>query len=217
MLVSTSHKFFFIAAPKSASTSITKALRPVLDVPKRLRDGRSSKPVVELHHNGMLHSPLRWPGNQEILEKHPDFTRAGTCRNPWWRMIAIYYQVALGVDGQPPRNPVPYPAEPFDMCVLRLCDRKAKARGLWGGMDPRTLQSFWLNGCTHLLRFETLQPDFEIFCTLQQIPARPLPWIMRPTYRGERPWQDWYDKETSDAVGELWGDDADCYGYEAPI
>lgn len=187
----------FVHNPKTAGTSIAAALQRVGW--ERMWDERS---------------PSRWlpphAPRKEIV--NPDIFVFGVARNPWDR-LASYYAFAC----DPPRRAEQPDAARareagFKRWLLEWIDFISEEDECRGATVPvqRRPQSWWLDGCDVVCRYERLAEDYAAVCARLGIDDH-LDWFnarRRPHYR------EWYDDEARAAVAEWHAEDVERWGYE---
>lgn len=205
MLVSSKHRLFFIHIPKTGGISVTKTLQEIWENPRRIQK------VNEAHccHTTRQHST--YAENLHLIKQHPNYTVAGTCRNPFHRMVSMYYIF---------RNTEPK-IETFVEGVRRFRDRAETIKRAWWRQGRQHLisQKEWLGGADFILRFERLEQDFADLC--DHVGIRPPPSLLHennatPYQDRPNPWSRLYCPESIEIVSKLWQTDIEHFGYEAP-
>lgn len=203
-MMALSRRFLFVHIPKTGGNSIQNILRDYSEdeivCREPYQDGVERFELNNPTYGFSKHSPL-----SEYKEKLPQETYAqlfkfACVRNPWERAVSFYFS--------PHRQVTEFSREAFAQFLttvppmthhLRETPQQAVA-GISGNFD-------------YLMRFETLQRDFDVICEHLGIPRQPLA-LRNKSARGRV--EDYYDAGTTELVRELFADDIELFGYDTP-
>lgn len=185
-------KCIFIHIPKTAGTSIGKTFVP---------------PACGDHMLQPFDYRAYWD----------DYFTFTAVRNPWDRLVSAYFFIVASCKR---RSPVPMMSNPIDVfrddfsgfimeALPALVNHRGRGKNLI--FAP---QSWWLDAeYDKILRFETLDKDWR------DLPDRIRPVDVLPELNGSahKPFTEYYSKETSDVVGDLYREDVTALGYVAPV
>ena len=182
-----SDRFIFVHVPKTGGQSMTRAL-----------PGNPTAPT---------HTPLfKIPGRKG----KPSF---GFVRNPWDRMVSLYFFMCQ--KSMTPRY-IQYQRDlnekGFKWWLMEDRYFMEREEGWSDGLNPmqRRPQMFWLNGCDHIGRFETMREDFNRITRELDIKHTGLPHINQSKHAE---YQKYYDDETQAFVAEHFAPDIERFGY----
>lgn len=187
MIVAADHSWVYVHNPKTGGHSIRSALSP--------------EPCDPAWAIG-AHQPAS------------DYRGGGLCfgfvRNPWARMWSMYKCLLRGG----PRDVFWGAAEAqqhgFRHWLLHVqSDRPPLLPA--GPPIQRRPQTWWLDGCTVVGRFEALQEDFDRICQTIGLAPRSLP---RANVGDGSDYRTAYDDEMITAVAEWFAPDCEQYAYE---
>jgi len=74
-------------------------------------------------------------------------------------------------------------------------------------------QLAWANECNFLLRFETLQKDFDMFCEQAGMDPVALPKLNQGKYKKTRDHRQYYTPELRRMVEDIWAQDIEHFGH----
>jgi hypothetical protein len=200
--------FIFVHIPKSAGTSIEKALIPVVSQHQDFKDlSEDERTKFWLPGNkGLQHLKLRRYQQHYKLEKYFKFAFV---RNPWDRAISqIEYLRTRAHAGILAKGT-------FKERLQVYCSTK---RIIWG-QDLGACQLDYLKDASGKLRmnfigrFETLTADFENICILLGINQ---PLKLQHIFNSNRSlhYSEFYDDESYTWVKQRFSKDIDCFGYK---
>ena len=202
-LISISHRFLFIHVPKTGVNSIQNILKAYSD---------DAVVCVAPHHDGVerfevrsgkyktvKHSTLadyRREYGDELLSRLFTFC---CVRNPWDRCISHFFS--------PHRGQVEWSKAAF----LRFLETEIKPFA-WYVTIPGQPDSLPRNlgNIDFVMRFESLQADFDQACQRLSLPPMVLP---RRNASSRDAYQLYYDAETADAVAAKFSDEIQYFGY----
>lgn len=108
---------------------------------------------------------------------------------------------------------------PYDLAVTWYLRSKFKGtfveflRDYKHRLMERDGRLFWATiGCHEIMRYETLQEDFDAILEHLGISQRRLP-TMNPT-DGKESWRSYYDQEALDLANQRFGNEIEQFGYE---
>jgi len=216
-MISHKHKFIFIHAPKTAGNSIQNHLQhyseDVIIMNKGQKiynkrnethldrfDLKSSDKKIKINKHTTLNAYYNtWRKKYGCIE---DFFKFGTVRNPWDRAISNYFFKGT------------------DHCRAAGASQKYKSFN-----KKRFINSLRKCSCTdffyvkkydrykldYIIRFETLQQDFNTVCDQIGIPQQQLPHANESKHKH---YTEYYDEETRSIVAERYAKDIECFGYK---
>ncbi len=214
MLLSKKHNFIFIHIYKTGGDSLTNALLPYTD---RHRGDEAVQRLVGWWTKYLGGLPPEFLGNRHRFPKHIDAStlseripesqyansfKFAFVRNPWDWQVSLYH---FGRTSLNTHQAAEYRAlDGFDDYVKWRLER-----------GQRTQKSFLTDRTGKVIvdfvgRFEALGRDFQHVCAKLGITAD-LPHL-NATERTK--YQDYYTPETRDAIGELFQEDIEAFGYE---
>ena len=146
----------------------------------------------------VLHPHMNYGAKRYVRRKvNSDYFRFGFVRNPWERVVSCYsnkiYHHVLGepfIDRRLKHN---MPFEDFVDYIVEN-DKEKEA-----DMHIRSQWTF-VNECDFVGRFETLDKDFAHVLRVLKLPQHSL--RKKNASAREKPWQDYYTKETFDKIAE---------------
>jgi hypothetical protein len=201
-LISLAHNFLFVHIPKTAGNSIQNVLRDYSEdkivclAPHQ--DGFERFEVRSDKFNIHKHSTLRdyqAELGDEVLQRLFKFA---TVRNPWERMISLFFSAG--------RGPAAWDREQFVKFVAQkpsLADYVAL-----GGNNTKPHR---FDNMDYLIRYENLNDDFNKVCNLIGIPWVPLP-VRNKSNR--RHYSSYYDDELVELVRNRFPEEIIHFGYE---
>ena len=202
-MLSRSHRFLFVHIPKAAGNSIQAALRTYSE---------DQFVRVDAHHDGIERFQLRSPGfnltkHSTLAEYRQEFGaelfdglfKFACVRNPWDRAISHFLS--------PSRPDAVWRTEDF---IGFLPEVKTVASYL--SLPGKRVQKLKpaAHNVDYLMRFETLETDFQAVCGKLGIPTPPLPVHNQSTRASYRCY---YDAETIDLVARRFREEIEFFGY----
>jgi len=187
------YRCIFIHIPKTAGVSVSHAL---------------------FGGGGNTHAPLA--AVQEVFRdgEFDTYFKFTFVRNPWDRLVSAYEYLRVGVS-----------PEEYDWAMSQKVSGFASFRTFvrWLG-DTRASEGMHFlpqhqhvrtanseNGMDFVGRYETLERDVAHVARRLGVKAR-LPHLNRSP--GRRPYQEYFDAETRDIVGEVYRPDVELFGYD---
>jgi len=91
--------------------------------------------------------------------------------------------------------------------------RHPYSRVRYGLLPPHHMYAGYLDGADVILRFESLQADFDALCARLGLPALEIPWQNVSRSSEERDYHTYYDDATRAAVERVYRPDLERFGY----
>lgn len=194
------HKFIFIQIPKTATTSISKVIRPFSDLTKEEQKIVITPALGKLWRNALR---ARHSTYNEYAAKHPEecknFFKFAFVRNPWCRMASFYI----------------FQKNSNFLALPSLSATASFKDFLLASEDYIELTQYdYVNGFddnSFIGRFENLQQDFDIICDKIGIPRQKLPHSNKTEHKH---YAEYYDDETREIVAQKYADDIKFFGYK---
>ncbi len=213
-MISIQKKFLFIHVPKTGGNSIQSILKEYSEdeiVVNDNQDGVERFGVVNRKYNVTKHATLTQ--YSEVLEKDlfQDLFKCAVIRNPWDRMISLYFS--------PHRGKINWDRDNFVNMIKQI---KPLQYYIY---DHSNSSSGWLEfifskkkkmdqpdqHIDYLLQFERLDDDFKKLCELLDIPFKELP-VRNRSDHGH--FMQYYDEKLKDIVGRKFKEEIDFFGYD---
>jgi len=187
-MISHKHKFILILPPKTASTTLVKALMDFVDISKII--DQPTLGTFDFLENGSSehrkHTELKTYSSDYINT----YKLYGVVRNPYERMVSWWLW----------RRRFLQENESF-LDFLKLSNQ-------W--MDINYYQYFG-GKKIGILRHENLASDFASFCDEVGIPRQKLPHLNKSKHKH---YAEYYDEETKQIVSEKYAKDIEYFGYK---
>jgi len=195
-MISIQNKFIFIHVPKTGGNSLQEILKiyseDVLTTNGKYQDGIEDFGVTNTKYKTKKHSPLSY--YHSVMEKclFEQLFKFAIIRNPWERMISLYFSAHRGPKIEWNRNKfieLVYRAKPlrYFICLnnnsrnkfielvyrskpLRYFINKIYRYRSYNKQNSKTLD----NDIDFLIRYESLNDDFEKVCKILGISPKPL-------------------------------------------
>ena len=194
-MISHKYKCIFPHNPKTAGTSIENVLK---DNPKIINGGSS--------HYSLLYYKKKYP------EQFKEYYKFAFVRNPWDRFYSAYNYYKTGGNRQCDQNLLEKMPQSFKTFCLDFCERD----GYNWNNRPHFLPQVRFVSLTgesidvdFLGKFENLKKDYLIIKKKLRLPA-PLPHARQ---RAHKHYQQCYDDETINLIGEKYAKDIKLLGY----
>lgn len=203
-MMALSHRFLFVHIPKTGGNSVQNILRAYSEdeivCREPYQDGVERFELLNPTYGFSKHSPL-WEYRAKLPpETYASLFKFACVRNPWERAVSYYFSPHRQVSTFTREAFVEFlPTIPPMIQHLRETPDQPAA-GIPGNFD-------------YLMRFETLQGDFDVVCDQLGIPRQALP-TRNKSARGRV--EDYYDPGTTELVRELFADDIALFGYDIP-
>lgn len=218
MLLSLSHRFIFVHVPKTAGSSLHKALEPCARPPARSfwRSLSRRLPIVEAPERAhfRIHAPASEIRAKLSPEVYDRFLSFAVVRNPFDHAVSHYEYMK---QYRSPRIARRFAETSFaDYLRYRLAPRRPWDR-IFARMPD---QSYFLVDragrllVNRLLHFETLSDEFRDLAAELGLTSPELPAINRTEARARgRPFESYYDVETEALARRLYARDLALLGY----
>jgi hypothetical protein len=203
-MISRARGFLFVHVPKTGGNSVQNVLKAYSEDEILLRDthqdGVERFEVRNATFGFLKHSPL-----SEYKEKLPGDSYASlfkfACvRNPWERAISYYFSPYRGVTGFSKSDFIEFMSTTVPMTYFLRERADQPLAEAPGNLDA-------------IMRFETLQADFDAVCDRLGLPREALP-VRNRSERGEV--ATYYDEETVEVVRQAYAEDIELFGYDVP-
>ena len=162
-MISIRNKFIFIHIPKTGGNSLQEVLKiyseDILTTNNKYQDGIERFGVTNIKYRTKKHSPLSYYHSVMERSLFKQLFKFATIRNPWERMISLYFSPHRGLKIEWNKNKfieLVYRAKP-----LRYFINKQNSKSLDNDID-------------FLIRYERLNDDFEKVCKILNIPPKSL-------------------------------------------
>lgn len=233
MIVSHTHKYIFIKSLKTAGTSVEAALSQLCsgtDIVTPLGDYRFNRDDGgQWIHNSLNSEGFHQHDDAVTITRHVqpavwrDYFKFSIARNPWDRAVSFFYWARRRDLESPPDN-----------ALARLLKQ-------WGGADARRKRLFvdflktgWsakkgedtfqnndrfyvMEGALcvdFVIRYETLQKDFDYACQKIGVRTPELPRLKAGMRRDGNHYSQLYDQEARELVRSMHENDIRLFGYE---
>lgn len=224
MIISHTHRFIFIKSLKTAGTSIEAALSQYCsgdDVVTELGDYRFNRDANgNWIHHAMNASGFEQHDDAMTIKRKVsesvwnDYLRFSITRNPWDRTVSLFFWERKR---KPETKKAPGLLQrlgfgPDEQAQLRKEFRDFILSGLWENND----RFYFENGelCVDLvLRYETIQEDFERLSHRLGLPPTRLPMLKAGIRKDKAHYSTLYDDETRRLVADRHRLDIEHFGY----
>jgi hypothetical protein len=202
-MLSIEHRFLFVHIPKTGGNSVQNVLRRYSDdevvclAPHH--DGVERFEVRSPRYKTQKHSTLADYRREYGKELFDSLFKFACVRNPWDRVASFYFS--------PHRQRVSWNKEDFSRFIATI-EPVAHFLSLDGQSPPRLASS--LRNIDHVLRFESLQADFESACKAIGLPAQALPFRNQSSKASYRTY---FDDETAELVRVRFQEEITHFGY----
>jgi len=186
-MINNKHKFIFLHIGKCAGSSIKSALNSSCEG----CEYSNGHPTLDFLYSKILptHSPS-------------DYFKFSVTRNPWDRVVSLYHHMTT-VTKRWPNNPE---------------KRKIQFNGTFEEFVNKTTyvntDYFELD---YIIRYESLQHDFNIVCDRLNIKQIKLPCIDYDTGRPARNYQSYYNAKLQQIVAEKYAKDIEMFKYKFEV
>lgn len=209
VIISYSHRFIFVHVPKSAGTSINRALDPFAHRTEHLLVNRLLA-AVGIHVNHYTyhkwkrfrrHATAREARRHLPARVYHGFFKFAFVRNPWDRMVSQYHYILRKTSHH--RHKLVKSLGGFEAYLkFEITRNKPLQKDFVTDARGRLLVDF-------VGRFERLADDFASICNAIGIEAE-LPHACRTSHTNYR---SYYDPRTIELVASHFGEDVDFFGY----
>lgn len=183
-MINNKHKFIFLHVGKCAGSSIKSALNSACE---------GCEYMIGHKTLDFLYSKI------QPTHSPSDYFKFSVTRNPWDRVVSLYHHMST-VTKRWPNDPEKRKFQfhgTFEQFVNKTNDIKTD----YSEFD-------------YIIRYESLQHDFNITCDRLNIKQIKLPCIDYDTGRPTRDYQSYYDDETREIVAEKYAKDIKYFGYK---
>lgn len=178
-VISIQKKFIFIHVPKTGGNSLQKALKmyseDILTTNDKNQDGIERFGIINIKYKTKKHSPLSYYNS--VMEKSlfRKLFKFAVIRNPWERMISLYFSAHRGLKIEWNRNKfleMVYRAKPLRYFISSNNERvnEIDKCQFHNKQNSKPLDS----DIDFLIRYERLNDDFEKVCKILDIPPKSL-------------------------------------------
>lgn len=206
MIISSAHRFIFVAVPKTGTHAVRQALRGHLgpdDIEQVRLFEKKAFPIPELARLGHGHLTLSEVQPHLPAEDFAGFFKFGFVRNPFDRFISFcaFMTRQHGYFDQDPQRVMHH-----FLFVEPPTDRIhfAPQHGFFTGPDGALLSDY-------VGRVEAMQASYDEACRRIGIPSRPLDKV-NASRRGD--YRQYYTPELRDSVAKLYARDLELFGYD---
>lgn len=205
MIISTLHKFIFVAIPKTGTHAVRQALREHLGDDDLEQVGlfvQKKFPIPELAKLQHGHLTLQQVRPYLDAETFGSFLKFAFVRNPFDRFISYCAFMtrdrgAFQADPKAVMRHFAFTAPPVQHLLFQ------PQHLFVTGPDGQLLTDF-------IGRVEQMQDSYDELCGRIGIPSRPLDKV-NTSQRGD--YRDYYDQQLIDGVGKLYARDLELFGY----
>lgn len=171
-MISIQNNFIFIHVPKTGGNSLQEILKiyseDVLTTNGKYQDGIEDFGVTNTKYKTKKHSPLSY--YHSVMEKclFEQLFKFAIIRNPWERMISLYFSAHRGPKIEWNRNKfieLVYRSKPLRYFINKIYRYRS-----YNKQNSKTLD----NDIDFLIRYERLNDDFEKVCKILGISPKPL-------------------------------------------
>jgi len=214
VLISHSHRFIFVHISKTAGTSLRRALDPYCHQPPRtgLRRLLSHLPVQEspASVSFRVHATARWARMKvgpQVFDNYCAFT---VVRNPFDRAVSNYHFLMQRPEHHSHRHVARMTFEDY-LAFLKQRRWRHDPTQRYRVTDARGRLL-----CTPILRFESLDADFNALCGRLGLQCETTLAHRNPSKH--RPYPEYYGKRaTRDALVDLFAADFEAFGYSTEV
>jgi len=205
MIISSLHKFIFVAIPKTGTHSVRRALREHMGPQDMEQVGlfvQRSLPIADLARIGHGHISLAQLRPYVQADKFADFFKFAFVRNPFDRFVsyASFITREVGHFDRDPQSVMRHFLDnpPMDHVLFRPQHEFVTDR------DGQLLADY-------IGRVEEMQQSYDEICSRIGIPSATLE-VVNNSRRGS--YRDYYDQALIEGVAKLYGRDLELFGYE---
>jgi Sulfotransferase family len=214
MLLSHSHQFIFVHIQKTAGQSLRGTLEPFCNQPPRtgVRKLLSHLPLQEDPSQVAfrVHATARWARLKLTPRLFDSYCAFTVVRNPFDRAVSNYHFLQQRPEHHSHRHVRELTFDQYLAFVKRRRWLRDPTQRFRVADDAGSLL------CDPVLKFETLDADFETLCRRLDLPCGAA--LARRNTSSHRPYRDYYDKRaTRDAAVDLFAADFDTFGYPTEI
>lgn len=206
-MLSLQHKFLFVHIPKTGGNSVQKALEfyseDQITTHQPFQDGKERFGIQNPNFAYHKHSTLKEYKALIPKEIYSPLTKFTVVRNPWERMISLYFSPHAGRESFDPVSfeKVVQEAKSIDEFV----DTTTRLEKIFGKNPLRTGE------INHFLQFERLQEDFDLLCKTLKISTATLE-KLNASSKGD--FRMYYDQKLKKLVQNKFKNEIDYFGYQ---
>jgi len=206
-MISQKKKFLFIHIPKTGGTSIQSVMGKYSEDTLKwdMFDGRQYNRVTLTSNIPEIsrHSPLRYYGDYYDLSK---FYKITCVRNPWDRVMSWYFrrQGFMVYDD--------FDKDDFFELIRRIRDDAGTTPTSFSPQVDFIKDSSGKLNMDFIMRYESLQKDFNRVCDILEIPRETLP-VLNRSKNSIVNYQDFYTNRTRRMVANAFKEDIRYFKY----
>lgn len=213
-MISIQKQFLFIHVPKTGGNSIQNILKDYSEddivTVKKHQDGIERFEVRNSKYNIIKHSTLSHYKSVLDAKVYRSLFKFATIRNPWDRMISLYFSPSRGVkkwnrnDFLTLVNSVS-PLR-YYICAKTVNDKVLRKLRIQRIIGYKKLE----RDIDFLIRFEQIEHDFETVCKMLDIPHSPLP---KRNISNRKHYSEYYDDELKEIVRKKFVEEIEFGNY----
>ena len=196
-MISEQNKFIFIHTAKTGGNSMHFALKDHID--DELHGTGSNLGAKNTKYNTYKHSNIRQYIERIPPELYKDCFRFSTIRNPWDRCISFYFSPHRGYPSRFDRNN-----------FLRMLHSQVFTFRTYVCVNQTPYETPLDSDMDYIMRFESLQDDFDIVCGKIGLPKIKLPSMNKSRHTH---YSHYYDDDLVDIVAAKYHEEIVYGGY----
>jgi len=202
-MLSLEHKFLFVHIPKTGGNSIQQALIDYSEdrivLANHFQDGVNRFGIYSPNIPSRKHSAINDYASMLDREIFNDIFKFSCVRNPWDRLISFYFSPHNGVET--------WDRDMFISLVKRVRPMIDYLRVHNTGIN-RAKSSIDID---YIIRYESLQDDFDAVCDKLELPRRSLPHRNKSDHNH---YSEYYDDALLKMVSNLFAKDIELFRYD---
>lgn len=202
-MLSLEHKFLFVHIPKTGGNSIQQALIDYSEdrivLANHFQDGVNRFGIYSPNIPSRKHSAINDYASMLGREIFNDIFKFSCVRNPWDRLISFYFSPHNGVKT--------WDRDMFISLVKRVRPMIDYLRVHNTGIN-RAKSSIDID---YIIRYESLQDDFDAVCDKLELPRRSLPHRNKSDHNH---YSEYYDDALLKMVSNLFAKDIELFRYD---
>lgn len=202
-MLSLEHKFLFVHIPKTGGNSIQQALIDYSEdrivLANHFQDGVNRFGIYSPNIPSRKHSAINDYASMLDREIFNDIFKFSCVRNPWDRLISFYFSPHNGVKT--------WDRDMFISLVKRVRPMIDYLRVHNTGIN-RAKSSIDID---YIIRYESLQDDFDAVCDKLELPRRSLPHRNKSDHNY---YSEYYDDALLKMVSNLFAKDIELFRYD---
>jgi len=202
-MLSLEHKFLFVHIPKTGGNSIQQALIDYSEdrivLANHFQDGVNRFGIYSPNIPSRKHSAINDYASMLDREIFNDIFKFSCVRNPWDRLISFYFSPHNGVKT--------WDRDMFISLVKRVSPMIDYLRVHNTGIN-RAKSSIDID---YIIRYESLQDDFDAVCDKLELPRRSLPHRNKSDHNY---YSEYYDDALLKMVSNLFAKDIELFRYD---